>query len=71
MDYLFGLHQSKADAGIVAVEASETEAETENPFMEIERGFKEIYNAYKKERAEHNRQIERKERIILPSRKLS
>ena len=53
------LQKEKADAGIVAVEASETEVETENPFMEIERGFKEIYNAYKKERAEHNRQIEK------------
>ena len=34
------LQKEKADAGIVAVEASETEAETGNPFMEIERGFK-------------------------------
>ena len=53
------LQKEKADAGIVAVEAAEAEVETENPFMEIERGFKEIYNAYKKERAEHNRQIEK------------
>ena len=53
------LQKEKADAGIVAVEAAEAEVETENPFMEIERGFKEIYNAYKKERAEHNREIEK------------
>ena len=53
------LQKEKADAGIVAVEAAEGEVETENPFMEIERGFKEIYNAYKKERAEHNREIEK------------
>ena len=53
------LQKEKADAGIVAVEDAEGEVETENPFMEIERGFKEIYNAYKKERAEHNREIEK------------
>ena len=56
------LQKEKADAGIVVAEAAEeveeTE-ETENPFTEIERGFKEIYNAYRKERAEHNRQIEK------------
>ena len=32
---------------------------SENPFDEIERGFKELYNRYKKERAEYNRQQEK------------
>ena len=64
------LQKEKADAGLVveaADETSETEdaqaAEdvpaTDNPFVEIERGFKEIYNSYKKERAEYNRQLEK------------
>ena len=38
-------------------------AEAENPedvsFVEIENVFKEIYNAYKKERSEHNRDLEK------------
>ena len=53
------LQKEKADAGIVVAEAAEEVEEAENPFTEIERGFKEIYNAYRKERAEHNRQIEK------------
>ena len=67
------LQKEKADAGLVSAEVVETEEETEdaaaevqetesvseNPFAEIERGFKEIYNAYRKERAEHNRQLEK------------
>ena len=32
---------------------------SENPFNEIERGFKELYNRYKKERAEYNRHMEK------------
>ena len=64
------LQKEKADAGLVVEVADET-AETEdaqaaedvpatdNPFVEIERGFKEIYNSYKKERAEYNRQLEK------------
>ena len=32
---------------------------SENPFAEIERGFKALYNAYRKERAEYNRQQEK------------
>lgn len=32
---------------------------SENPFNEIERGFKELYNRYKKERAEYNRHLEK------------
>ncbi len=63
------LQKEKADAGLVAVEAAaeaeEAEAApaedsvSENPFAEVERGFKELYNKYKKERAEYNRQLEK------------
>ena len=65
------LQREKAEAGIVveqvaALENEESEVEdkeedtvSENPFAEIERGFKELYNAYKKERAEYNRQLEK------------
>lgn len=35
------------------------EAVSENPFDEIERGFKALYNAYRKEKAEYNRQLEK------------
>ena len=75
------LQKEKADAGLVAepVVEPETEAEepqtegkveesvSENPFVEIERGFKALYNAYKKERAEYNRQLEkeREENLAL------
>ena len=52
------------NAETVAHEApaeAETPAESvsDNPFAEIERGFKEMYNRYKKERAEYNRQLEK------------
>ena len=62
------LLKEKADAGIVAaLPAEETETEeavaeevaVDNPFAEIELGFKELYNRYKKERAEYNRQLEK------------
>ena len=65
------LQKEKAEAGLVtadpAPEAEETEetevpAEdtvSENPFAEVERGFKDLYNKYKKERAEYNRQLEK------------
>ncbi|MBO5815635.1 MAG: DUF349 domain-containing protein [Bacteroidales bacterium] len=65
------LQKEKADAGLTAVdvlpeveEAEETAAPvedtvSENPFAEVERGFKELYNKYKKERAEYNRQLEK------------
>ncbi len=52
----------------VAAEQEEVQAETqsatensvsENPFEEIERGFKALYNAYRKEKAEYNRQQEK------------
>ena len=47
-----------------AVEETEVPAEADaaevaNPFVEIEKGFKEIYNKYRKERAEYNRQLEK------------
>ena len=32
---------------------------SESPFDEIERGFKALYNAYRKEKAEYNRQLEK------------
>ena len=62
------LQKEKAEAG-VEVSETETEVETEaeeqpveevsvNPFVEIEKGFKELYNRYKRERAEYNRQLE-------------
>ena len=63
------LAKEKADAGIAAAEVAAEESEeadvleedsiTTNPFIEIERGFKEIYASYKKERAECNRQLEK------------
>ena len=65
------LQREKAEAGIVVeqvavleneeseVEDKEEDTVSENPFAEIERGFKELYNAYKKERAEYNRQLEK------------
>ena len=47
-----------------AVTSPEEQAEpadsvSENPFDEIERGFKALYNAYRKEKAEYNRQLEK------------
>ena len=66
------LQKEKAEAGLVSavpaveseedVESVETPAEdtvSDNPFAEVERGFKNLYNKYKKERAEYNRQLEK------------
>ena len=65
------LQKEKAEAGFVVEQVVEPEAETdeqevpveepatENPFVEIERGFKALYINYKKERAEYNRQLEK------------
>ena len=65
------LQKEKADAGLTVVEPAveseeaevvETPVEdtvSENPFAEVERGFKDLYNKYKKERAEYNRQLEK------------
>ena len=46
-------------------DAQETPAD--NPFADIERGFKEIYNIYRKERAAYNRQLEkeREQNLVL------
>ena len=65
------LQKEKAEAGFVVEQIAEPEMEaeevqstaeeivSENPFAEIERGFKDLYNAYKKDRAEYNRQLEK------------
>ena len=53
------LQKEKADAGLSEVSDSESEEVSENPFNEIEKGFKAIYNAYRNERAEYNRQLEK------------
>ena len=60
------LHKEKAEAGLSVSEVVEGEEEdapvaevaTENPFIEIERGFKELYNKYKAEKAEYNKQLD-------------
>ena len=59
------LQKEKADAGMTvpdqSVESDEaSEApNADNPFAAVETGFKELYNQYKKERAEYNRQLEK------------
>ncbi len=63
------LQKEKTEAGLAvaepAAEGEETEEApveetvSENPFAEVERGFKDLYNKYKKERAEYNRQLEK------------
>ena len=67
------LQKEKFDAGLTAtdiVPAEQTAEEqevveetvetvSENPFAEIEKGFKELYNRYRKEKAEFNRQLEK------------
>ena len=65
------LQKEKAEAGLVSADAASEAEETEevqapvedtvseNPFAEVERGFKDLYNKYKKERAEYNRQLEK------------
>ena len=65
------LQKEKAEAGLVAADATPETDESEevqavvedtvsdNPFAEVERGFKDLYNKYKKERAEYNRQLEK------------
>ena len=61
------LHKEKAEAGLSVSEVVEGEEEdapvaevaTENPFIEIERGFKELYNKYKAEKAEYNKQLDK------------
>ena len=61
------LHKEKAEAGMSASEIAESEEETaveveevsENPFIEIEKGFKALYNKYKAEKAEYNKELEK------------
>ncbi len=60
------LHKEKAEAGMSASEIAESEEDSaeaevvsENPFIEIERGFKELYNKYKAEKAEYNKGLEK------------
>ena len=59
------LQKEKADAGYVVAEVEEgaedeaaVEETAENPFAEVEKGFKGLYNTYKRERAEYNRQLD-------------
>jgi hypothetical protein len=67
------LLKEKAEAGLVsadAVEESEEVAEetlAENPFAAVEAGFKDLYNKYRKERAEYNKQLdkEREQNLAL------
>ena len=56
-----------AESEETAENAEEAAEVSDNPFVQIERGFKELYNAYKKERAEYNRQLdkEREENLAL------
>ena len=68
------LQKEKADAGLVVEPVAEDEEVEDavvseevaveenasvNPFAEIEKVFKEIYNKYRRERAEYNRQLEK------------
>ena len=60
------LHKEKAEAGMTPSEIVESEEDvaveepvSDNPFIEIEKGFKELYNKYKAEKAEYNRQLEK------------
>ena len=62
------LLREKAEAGLVVAEVAEdTEVEeaeekvavAENPFAAVEAVFNDLYNKYKKERAEYNRQLEK------------
>ena len=47
------------DAAVEIPAQSAEDTVSENPFDEIERGFKALYNAYRKEKAEYNRQQEK------------
>ena len=62
------LLKEKAEAGLLVAEVAEdaeveeTEeqaAVAENPFAAVEAGFKDLYNKYKKERAEYNKQLDK------------
>jgi hypothetical protein len=70
------LHKEKAEAGLSVPEVVEGEEEdapvaevaTENPFIEIERGFKELYNKYKAEKAEYNKQLDQERESNLAAK---
>ena len=47
------------DAAVEVPAQSAEDTVSEDPFDEIERGFKALYNAYRKEKAEYNRQQEK------------
>ena len=58
------LIKEKQEAGLAVQEVEQGEevsedVSEENPFAPIEKGFKESYNKYKKERSEYNRQLEK------------
>ena len=57
----------KEKAEVAVEEVEETEADVENPFAAIEAGFKDLYNKYRKERAELNSQLEkeREQNLVL------
>ena len=61
------LLREKAEAGLVAAEfvedsedaVVEEDTQSENPFAAVEAGFKDLYNRYRKERAEYNKQLDK------------
>ena len=53
------LLKDKAEAAVEVAEGEESEETAENPFTAVEAGFKELYNKYRKERAEFNSQLEK------------
>ena len=61
------LLKEKAEAGLVAAEVVEDsedavveeDTQSDNPFVAIEAGFKDLYNRYRKERAEYNKQLDK------------
>ncbi len=75
------LQKEKFDAGLTATDivpaeqpAEEQEVEevveavSENPFAEIEKGFKDLYNRYRKEKAEFNKQLEKEREANLAAK---
>lgn len=69
-----GAEESKETAAEAVSEAESSAEEhtsgvSDNPFAEIERGFKTLYNRYKKERAEYNREQEKEREHNLELKK--
>ena len=60
------LQKEKAEAGLQVVEGEDVTVE--NPFSAIEQGFKELYNNYRKERAEYNKALEKERESNLASK---